>query len=102
MTSGKSLRPARRPLAAVTLVQTRQVADLRHGNKMIPSEVTALSFHAALLVPFPQSAELCSEVPVRAEGDDCFGLLSPATTQDRLHRRLDIVVPQSREDGPLQ
>src|ERR1035441_4542145 len=79
------------------LVQMRIIARHRNRHQMIPPEEPAFSFHATLLVASRPIAELALVAPVRAEGDEPRRLLPLRSTQDFLHRRLQVVVAQQVE-----
>src|SRR5947199_2456321 len=75
-----------------------QVAGHRQRHQIVPAEMPALLFHAALLIAAPGRAELALESAMRAEGDESLRLFSLVTAQNLLHRTLQIVESQDGED----
>ena len=74
-----------------------QVTGHRQRHQVVPPEVSALLFHAALLIAAPGRAELALESAVRAEGDESLCLLPLMAAQNLLHRALQIVETQHPE-----
>src|ERR1035437_7407749 len=73
---------------------------MRDRNQMRTPKSGNLPFHATLLVgPFqPRGRELRREQIMRAQRDEPVRLDPPAALEHLLHRRLQIVKPEARED----
>ena len=66
---------------------------------MVPPEIAALLFHAALLVTAPWGAELALEPPVRPEGNEPLRLFPLVPAQNLLHCTFQIVETQQPENA---
>ena len=67
---------------------------------MIPPEESTFSFHASFFIAARRIAELGRIAPVRPERHEARRLFALRATQDFLHCRLQVVVPQQVEDAP--
>ena len=82
---------------AQIFIQRGQVFHFKHRHLVVAPEVADLAFHAAFLVAARRVAELRLESPVRTKGDQPVGLFPLMSTQNLLHRALQVVVAQQPE-----
>src|SRR5215470_335124 len=68
---------------------------------MVAAKVADLVFHAAFLVSFARRAEGSLELPVRAKGDETFGLFSLSSPQNLFDRARQIVIAQAPKDAAI-
>ena len=78
----------------------RVIARHRNPRQMIPPEESTFSFHASFFIAARRIAELGRIAPVRPERHEARRLFALRATQDFLHCRLQVVVPQQVEDAP--
>src|SRR5262245_56115746 len=64
---------------------------------MIPPKITDFVFHSAFLMSFARRTETCLEFPVRAKGNESFGLLTLASLKDLFDGAPKIVIPTATE-----
>src|SRR5262249_36799237 len=65
---------------------------------MVASKVSYLSFDSSFFMTGPRVTKDGFVLPMRAEGDESFGLLSPMTAQNLFDGTRQIVVFQTPED----
>src|SRR5262249_39352872 len=80
-------------------VELVQIVHRRHRHEMVPAEEAGFSFDATLLMALTWRTEAGFESPMRAERHEARRLLASKPTQDPLHCRAQVVVPQAVEDA---
>src|SRR5215469_10407778 len=78
-------------------IQRFPTGHVRHRHHMVPTKISAFSFHTTFLVPLGWGTELRLEPPMRSEGNESRGFFSLVPAQNFLHCALQVVVAQNRE-----
>src|ERR1700738_565277 len=64
---------------------------------MVAAKITTFAHHATLLVAFSWRTKLRRKTPVRPEGHESCGLFALISSQNLLHRTLEVIVAKRSE-----